>query len=51
MTVRDAASSLAAAFRGHFKQSPFHIEGSTQWLLPTVRAFLKVFDNADLPPQ
>jgi hypothetical protein len=49
-SVRDAASNLAAAFRGHFKQSPFHIEGSTQ-LLPTVRALLKAFDNADPPHQ
>jgi hypothetical protein len=49
-TVRDAASNLAAAFRSNFKQSPLHIEGSSQ-LLPTVRALLKAFDNADPPPQ
>jgi hypothetical protein len=49
VTVRDAASSLDAAFRGHFKQSPFHIEGSTQ-LLSTVRALLKAFNNPDTPP-
>ena len=47
--MRDAAGHLAAAFRGHFKQSPFHIEGSAQ-LLPTVRSLLKAFDNADPPP-
>jgi hypothetical protein len=48
--VRDAASHLAALFRSHFQQSPFHLEGSTQ-LLPTVRSLLKAFDNADPPPQ
>jgi hypothetical protein len=48
-TVRDAAGNLAAAFRSHFQRSPVHIEGSTQ-LLPTIRALLKAFDNADPPP-
>jgi hypothetical protein len=48
--VQDAASNLAAAFWGHFQQSPVHIQGSTQ-LLPTVRALLKAFDNADPPAQ
>jgi hypothetical protein len=48
--VPDAASNLAAAFRGHFQQSLVHIEGSLQ-LLPTVRALLKAFDNANPPPQ
>ena len=49
-TVRDAASNLAAAFRGNFERSPFHVKGSAQ-LLPTVRTLLKAFDNADPPPQ
>jgi hypothetical protein len=49
-TVRDAASNLAVAFRSNFKQSPFHVEGSTQ-LLPTIRTLLKAFDNDDPPPQ
>jgi hypothetical protein len=50
LTVRDAASNLAAAFRSNFEQSPFHVEGSAQ-LLPTVRTLLKAFDNDDPPPQ
>jgi hypothetical protein len=48
--VRDAAGNLASAFRSNFQPSPVHIEGSSQ-LLPTVRALLKAFDNADPPPQ
>jgi hypothetical protein len=49
-TVRDATSNLASAFRVQFQRSPFHVEGSTQ-LLPTVRALLKAYDNADPPPR
>jgi hypothetical protein len=49
-TVRNAAGNLAAAFWSHFQRSPVHVEGSTQ-LLPTIRALLKAFDNADPPPQ
>jgi hypothetical protein len=50
-TVRNAASNLAAAFWGHFQQSPMHIQGSTQLLPTTVRALLKALNNADLPAQ
>jgi hypothetical protein len=41
---------LAASFRRYFKQSPVHIEGSSQ-LLPTVRFLLRAFDNMDPPPE
>jgi hypothetical protein len=49
-TIRDAAGHLAASFRSHFKRSPIHLEGSSQ-LLPSVRALLKAYDNADPPPR
>jgi hypothetical protein len=45
-TVRDAASQLATAFRDRYQRSPLHVNGSTK-LLPSVRAFLRAFDNVD----
>ena len=45
-TVRQAASSLGASFRGHFQQSPFHLPGSPN-LRPVVRSLLAAFTNAD----
>jgi hypothetical protein len=47
-TVRDAASSLAAAFRHNHRLSPFHEQGSTH-LLPVIRSLLKAYDNVDPP--
>jgi hypothetical protein len=47
-TVRDAASSLAAAFRHHHELSPFHEQGRSN-LLPVVRSLLKAYDNVDPP--
>jgi hypothetical protein len=47
-TVRDAASSLAAAFQNNHKLSPFHEQGSTN-LLPVIRSLLKAYDNVDPP--
>ena len=45
-TVRQAAGNLGATFRGHFKQSPFHIPHSPN-LRPVVRALLAAYTNAD----
>jgi hypothetical protein len=47
-TVRDAASSLAAAFRNHHKLSPVHEQGRPN-LFPVVRSLLKAYDNVDPP--
>jgi hypothetical protein len=47
-TVRDDASSLAAAFWHNHKLSPFHEQGSTN-LLPVIRPLLKAYDNGNPP--
>jgi hypothetical protein len=47
-TVRDAASSLAAAFRDNLGPSPFHNK-NTAVLLPSIRRLFKAFDNLDPP--
>jgi hypothetical protein len=47
-TVRDAASSLAAAFRHNHRLSPFHEQGRSH-LLPVVQSLLKAYDNVDSP--
>jgi hypothetical protein len=47
-TVRDAASSLAAAFRYNHQLSPFHEQGRSN-MLPVVRSLLKAYDNVDPP--
>jgi hypothetical protein len=49
-TLRDAASSLAAALRHHLGRSPFHIKRTTV-LLPSIRKLLKAFANTDSPIQ
>jgi hypothetical protein len=47
-TVRDAASSLAAAFRNHHKLSPVHEQGHPN-LLPVVRSLLKAYEDVGPP--
>jgi hypothetical protein len=49
LTLRTAASNLAAAFGHYFKRSPLHVKDSTQ-LLPSLRALLRAYDNVDPPP-
>jgi hypothetical protein len=49
-TVREATGHLATTFRDNHKQSPLHIEGSSQ-LLPATRSLFKAFSNADPAPQ
>jgi hypothetical protein len=49
LSVRDAAGHLAASFWSHFKQSPLHLKGSSK-LLPSIRALLKAYNNADPLP-
>jgi hypothetical protein len=48
-TIRDAASSLAAALRNNLGTSPFHIQRTTV-LLPSIRKLLKAFASMDPPP-
>lgn len=45
-TVRQATSNLGATFRGHCKQSPFHIPQSPN-LRPVVRSLLSAYTNVD----
>ena len=45
-TVRTTTSLLGAAFRGHFKQSPFHNPNASN-LRPVVRSLLQSYANAD----
>jgi hypothetical protein len=47
-TVREAASSLAAAFRDNLGPSPFHNK-DTAVLLPSIKRLFKAFDNMDPP--
>ncbi len=47
-TIHQAASHLAAAFRGHIGESPLHVKGGTH-LRPFVRQLLKAFENVDPP--
>jgi hypothetical protein len=49
-TVREATGHLATTFRDNHKQSPLHIEGSSQ-LLPATRSLFKAFSNANPAPQ
>jgi hypothetical protein len=45
-----AARNLALVLWSNFMQSAFHIEGSSQLVLSTVRALLRGFINAGPPP-
>ena len=45
-TVRTTTSLLGAAFRGHFKQSPFHNPNASN-LRPVVRTLLQSYANGD----
>lgn len=45
-TVRQATSLLGAAFRGNFKQSPFHNPNAPN-LRPVIRSLMQAYTNAD----
>ena len=47
-TVRQAASHLASAFRGHLRRSPVHVKDGAN-MRPFVRSLLKAFENEDPP--
>lgn len=45
-TVRQATSLLGSAFRGNFKQSPFHNPNAPN-LRPVIRSLMQAYTNAD----
>jgi hypothetical protein len=47
-SVRDAAGSVAASFRGALQQSPFHLPNSTI-LHPAIKSLLKAYEQLDAP--